>query len=228
MVWIKLFFSHVLMFFIFYYYFISPIKMEIFNALHTESQLSQELVRQKKSYVRSQKAHEKIYFTHHTQEALIKYFMNKIISSKFLVEEIYPIQIRKHKNLIEVSFRLTLSGSIFQLKNLIDQLSEDRVLININEVVVKSNSKMVMKIDVFNVSDEETTKHYYVLQWIGYTEKNKIIKGLLRMENGDVLEVEVGSVINKTLKILKITKDQMLIQVDNRVFIIKYGQSLKI
>ncbi len=228
MAWIKLFFSHIFIFTIFYYYFFSPIKIEISNALHTEKQLSQAMLKQKKSYVKNQKVHEKVYFNYRTQEALIKYFINKIIASKFLIKEIYPMQIRKHKNLIAVSFKLVLTGSVFQLKNLIDQLSEEQVLINIDEVIVKkSSNKIVMKIDVFNISNTET-KDFYVLQWIGYTENNKIIKGLLRLENGSVLEVAAGAVINKSLKILEITKDQILVQMGNRKSMIKYGQLLEI
>lgn len=210
----------------------SPLEMEISNDLRTEKQLYQELFKQQKSYLKNQNDHEKIYFTYRTQEALINYFINKMITSKFLIEEIHPLQIRKHKNLIVVSFRLTLTGNIFQLKKLIDQLSEEHFLINIDEVIVeKANHKIVMKIEVFNISDAETKaflKHLHVLQWIGYTENNKAIKGLLRLEDGNVLEVGAGSVINKSLKILEIKKDQMLVQVGNRKSMIQYGQFLEI
>lgn len=233
--WIKLSFFHILIFIIFYYYFISPIRIELSNALLTEKQVQQELRKKQKSYPNKNSIHKKIYITHLTKEALIKHFVNKIAASKFLIEEIYPTQIQKHGNLIKISFKVMLLGDIFQLKKLIDQLSKDQVLINIDEIFIKnvekSKIKTVMKIDVFNVVDAASmafSRRPYVLQWIGYTEKNKTIKGLLRLEDGNVLEVAADFVIHKDLKILRITKEQMLVQVGDHVTIIKYGKLLEV
>ncbi len=154
MSWIKISFIYSLIFSMFYFYFISPIKIEILHANVTEKQLKQELSKKQKSEVNKRNAYKNIVATPLSKEALIIYFMNKIMMHEFLIEEISPIQIKKHENLIKISFKVILLGDIFQLKKLIDQLYEDKFLMHIDEILM-NKKKYILKIDVFNVNVED-------------------------------------------------------------------------
>lgn len=226
--WIKLVFIHIVMAMLFYYYLLSPIKLETASALKVEKDLEHDLWKnQQQSHVSNE--HNNIKIITITSRELIHYFLNKIADNRFFIKEIYPTRIQKNGNLIRVSFKLVYTGDMFQLMKWIDQLHHDYLLINIDEITLnhakKSSNKATIKIDVFNVHDEVNRPVHEAFQWIGYKNYHK---ALLRFENGDIQEVVAGSLIHKKIKILQISNDQMILQVDHRQFHLQYGQLLEI
>ncbi len=214
MLWIKLFFTHVLMMVLFYYYIISPIKTDLSNAHITEKQLLQELAEQKR--IQALGKNNKINIYPITSIALINHVLNKTSTSELSIKEISPLKIQNHGNLINVFFNVEFSGDIFQLKKWLDQLSSDSYLININEIIVNKKSSII-KMNVFNIKNE-MIKTNETFQWVGYKDFHSHIKGLLRFADGEIQEVAEGSTIHQ-IKILKITKEQMIVQEGDHKYI---------
>lgn len=233
--WFKLLAAFLVLWIVFYYCSMRSMIVEISRSHATEKLLRQELLIKRQRYQFSKnKSNNKIHIIPITQTESIKYIINKVNDSGFLLEEIYPIKIQHSNHLMMLSFKVVASGGFSQLHKLMTVLSDGNFLVSIDEMVVrdieKANIKVEMKIDIFNVGIEAIKTHFnngIDFQWVGYLKKNKNIMALIRMRNGDVHEVMVGSFIDKTaIQVLKLDTQKMLLKLKNRELIITYGQAL--